>query len=100
MPEYLIRSDSPHKILDNFNTNCKSERSMPAIFSNYIQVVYKPTHLEGTLLDHVFVKKAVVKQITVSCSVLNIYFSDHDVIQLEVSTEYGDFHIEELGASN
>ena len=45
-------------------------------------------------------KKAVLKQFTVTCSVLNIYFSDHDVIQLEYSAGDVDFHIEESGISN
>ena len=41
-------------------------------------------HLGGALLDHVYVKK-VLKQFTVICYVLNIYFSDHYAIQLEIS---------------
>ena len=98
--EYLIRSDSPHIILGDFNINHESERSMLTIFSDNIQVVDKPTHLRGALLDHVYVKKAVLKQFTVTCSVLNIYFSDHDDIQLEISAEDVDFHTEESGTSN
>ena len=31
--------------------------------------------------------------------VLNIYFSDHDAIQLEISAEDADFHIEESETS-
>ena len=70
---------------------------MLAIFSDYIQVVDKPTYLGGALLYYMYVKKAVLKQFTVTCSVLNIYFSDHDAIQLEISAEDVDFHIEESG---
>ena len=71
--EYLIRSDAPHIIFGDFNFNYKTERSMLAIFSDYIQVFDKTTHLEGALLNHVRVKKTVLKQFTVKCSVLNIY---------------------------
>ena len=52
---------------------------------NSFELYDKPTHLGGALLDHVFVKKTVLKQYTVTCSVLNIYFSDQDAIQLEIS---------------
>ena len=71
--------------MSDFNIDYESERSMLAIFSDYIQVVEKSTNLGGALLDHVYMKKAVLKQFTVRCSVLDIYFSDHDAIQLEIS---------------
>ena len=71
--------------MSDFNIDYESERSMLAIFSDYIQVVDKATYLGGALLYYVYVKKAVLKQFTVTCSVLNIYFSDHDAIQLEIS---------------
>ena len=51
---------------------------------NSFELYDKPTHLGGALLDHVYVKK-VLKQFTVICYVLNIYFSDHYAIQLEIS---------------
>ena len=86
--------------MGDFNFNYESERSMVAMFSDYIQVVNKPTHLGGALLGHVYVKKAVLKEFTVTCSVLNIYFSDHDAVQLQISAEDVDFHIEESGTSN
>ena len=56
--------------MGNFNIDYESERSMPAIFSVYIQVVYKLTHLGGVLLDHVYVKEAVLKQFTVTSQIM------------------------------
>ena len=51
---------------------------------NSFELYDKATHLRGALVDHVYVKK-VFKQFTVICSVLNIYFSDDDAIQLQIS---------------
>ena len=82
-------------ILGDFNVNYVSEKNMLAIFSDYIQdyiqVVNKSTHRGGALLDHVYVKEAVLKQFTVTCTVLNIYFSDHDAIEFEILAEDVDF---------
>ena len=47
MLEYLIWSYSLHIILGDFNINYESERSILGIFSDYTQVVDKPTHLGG-----------------------------------------------------
>ena len=42
----------------------------------------------------------MLKQFTVIFSVLNIYFSDHDAIQLENSAKDADFHFQKSGISN
>ena len=82
-------------ILRDYNINYVSAKNMVAIFSDYIQdyfqVVNKSTHLGGELLDHVYVKEAVLKQFTATCTVLNIYFSDHDAIEFEILAEDVDF---------
>ena len=72
---------------------------MLAIFSDYIQdyfqVVNKSTHLGGELPDHVYVKEAVLKEFTATCTMLNIYFSDHDAIEFEILAEDVDFQCSE-----
>ena len=48
---------------------------------NYIQVVTSPTFISGSLLDHVYVK---LSSVNVTVNVINVYYSDHDAIQVAV----------------
>ena len=54
---------------------------------NFVQLVKKPTHERGNLLDHVYVnpKLLITEPIVTQRSV---YFSDHDVIVLQIPQEY------------
>ena len=50
------------------------------ILSNYRLVVKEPTHLDGALLDHVYLHKFFPRK-NVNAVVKNIYFSDHDAVK-------------------
>ena len=50
---------------------------------HYIQVVQSPTFVSGgSLLDHVYVKCS--HRHTIKCSVLPVYYSDHDAIKISI----------------
>lgn len=52
---------------------------------HYIQVVQSPTIVSaGSLLDHVYVKCSHCH--TIKCSVLAVYYSDHDAIQISINS--------------
>ena len=53
------------------------------ILSNYRLVVKQPSHLVGTLLDHVYLHKLFLSQ-NVNEVVKKIYFSDHDAEKLQI----------------
>ena len=63
------------------------------VLSNYTQVVKEPTHLSGSLLDHVYVKNSILQEYCVSTSMINLYFSDHDAVQLTISNRNIDFNV-------
>ena len=46
-------------------------------------VVNEPTHIDGALLDHVYVKKELVNSFKITTLVKNVYFSDHDVVKFK-----------------
>ena len=52
---------------------------------HYTQVVQSPTFVSaGSLLDHVYVKCR--HRLTIKCSVLAVYYSDYDAIQISINS--------------
>ena len=45
----------------------------------YTQMVANPTFISGSLLDHVYNR---LKGVNITVHVINVYYSDHDAIQL------------------
>ena len=46
-------------------------------------MVFEPTHLDGELLDHVYISNAFCANKATTAVIKNIYFSDHDVVKLK-----------------
>ena len=53
------------------------------VLCNYNLKVSEPTHLDGALLDHVYLSKSFEYGKYVTPVVSNIYFSDHDAIKAQ-----------------
>ena len=56
-------------------------------------MVNKPKHISGSLIDHVFIKKALMKEFLTNVTFENILFSEHDAVRIPVEKNYVDFHI-------
>ena len=50
------------------------------VLDGYVMVVSEPTHLEGCLLDHVFINKYILPDIETDTYDKHIYFSDHNAV--------------------
>ena len=50
-------------------------------------IVNVPTHLSGSLLDHVYVKETMLQEMKLEVILKNVYFSDHDAFNFKVSME-------------
>ena len=48
------------------------------------QIVNKPTHISGSLINHVYIKNTLIKKFFTTVSVEKIYFSVHDVIRIVI----------------
>ena len=47
-------------------------------------IVSDPTHLSGSLLDHIYVKTIFLNTVTdLQCIVKGIFFSDHDSVKFQ-----------------
>ena len=60
------------------------------IFKDYVQMVNKPTHIFGSLID-VSLKKSFVEECLFNATVENIYFSDHDAVRTIIEKSAVDF---------
>ena len=73
-------------VLGDFNLNALSEESnyLVEYFRDYIQAVYEPTHISGSLIDHIYVHTDIYHTYDVRTLLKNVYFSDHDAIKLQL----------------
>ena len=55
-------------------------------------MVNKPTRIPGSLLDHVYINKTLMRQFSINGTFENIYFSDHDAIRIAFEQNNADFH--------
>jgi len=75
-------------ILGDFNVNALSENNYFIDYlTDYKQVVTEPTHISGSLIDHIYVHKNLFQIFDIENLVKNVYFSDHDAIKLKLSKE-------------
>ena len=63
------------------------------VFIDHDQMVNKPTHISGSLIDHVNIKNALMEKFFTNVGVENIYFLDHDTVIIAIQKKYVDFHI-------
>ena len=63
------------------------------IFTGHVQIVNKPTNISGSLIDHVYIKKALMEEFFVNVTVEKNFFSDHDAVRTVIEKNFIDFHI-------
>ena len=56
-------------------------------------MVNKPTHIPGSLIDHVYFKKVLMEEFFTTLTIQNIYILDHHVVRITIEKNYVDFHI-------
>ena len=73
-------------LLRGFNRDALDEvtyRRLKDTHSSYNLKVLELTHLDGTLLDHIYLHKKFEYDKLVMSVVINIYFSDHDTVTVQ-----------------
>ena len=69
----LISSENLHVILGDL------------LMHTFDKIVNVPTHLSGSLLDHVYVKETILQEMKLDFTLKNVYFSDHDAVKFKLS---------------
>ena len=71
--------------LSDFNIDAfEGVRALKEDFSNHNLKFNEPTHLDGALLDHVYIKKSFENDKHVTSVVNNVYFSDHNAVKIQI----------------
>ena len=73
-------------LVGDFNINYFDKQDLlNDALSDYAMIVTTPTHIDGSLLDHIYVKNQVLADFNVRSMVKNIFFSDHDVVKIKIA---------------
>ena len=71
--------------LGDFNIDAfEGVRALKEVFRNYNFKVSEPTHLDGALVDNVYIKKSFENDKHVTSIVNNGYLSDHDAVKVQI----------------
>ena len=95
MFQYLLATHSIDIITGYFNYDLLKvlQNKVFDIFRNHVQMVNKPNHISGSLIDHVYIKQTLTEEVFTNLTVENIYFSNYDSVRIEIQKDYVDFHI-------
>lgn len=80
------QTDIPHIILGDFNVNALNaeENFLSHYLNDYKMIVDSPTHISGSLIDHVYVHRELLEHVTADTLVHCVYFSDHDAVKVRL----------------
>ena len=77
-------------ILGDFNCSAlvKEDNAIVRSFENsgFIQVVQKPTHIQGGVIDHIYVSHHIAPKL-LKLTQKPVYYTDHDVMELSIEVE-------------
>ena len=95
MLQYLLATISTDIIAEDFSYDLLKvlQKKFLDIFTGNVQMVNKPTHISGSLIDHVHIKKALMEEFFINVNVGSIYFSDHNAVNIAIQKNYVDFHV-------
>ena len=93
--QYLLATNSIDVIAGRLQLNLLkvSQNNFLDIFTNHVLMVNKPTHISGSLIDHVYFKKVLMEEFFTTLTIQNIYILDHHVVRITIEKNYVDFHI-------
>ena len=77
----------------NYDLLKVTENESLDISADHLQMVNKPTHIYGSAIDHIYIKKTLMEEFSTNVTVENIYFSDHDALRIVIKTNSVNFHV-------
>ena len=93
--EYLLVLNSVDVIVGDFNYDLSKVSTNKILdhLRDCAQVVNEPTHISGSLIDHVCIKNTLLKDFAVIVKIQNMYLSDHDAVRIVSTNDRVDFSI-------
>ena len=86
LKQYLLAANSIGIIAGDVSDDLLkvTENKLLDIFTDHVQILNKPTHISGSLTDHVYIKKTWMYEFSINVTVENIYFSNHDALRIVI----------------
>ena len=74
--------ESIHFILGDLNINAlvNPDNYIARYLTDYKLVNNEPTHISGSLIDHIYVHKSVHDTFDIKAVLHSVYYSDHDTV--------------------
>ena len=94
MLQYLLATNSVDIVAGGFNFDLLKVSEINLLlnfFMEHVQIVNKPTHISGSLIDHVCIKKILMEEFSANATVEKNFFSDHDAIKIVIEKNNVDF---------
>ena len=94
MLQYLPVTHSVDIVASDYNFDILKVSENNLLLNHFMeqaQIVNKPTHISGSLIDHVYIKKMLMEEFSANATVENICFSDHDAIRIVIEKNNLDF---------
>ena len=88
--ERMIDKEKPVLIVGDFNFCYLKDTNVTKIYlhnNNFSQIVTEPTHIEGSLLDHAYVRD-IGKTHQYKTELHSKYYSDHKAVAVIVKKEF------------
>ena len=83
----LIVTNKKTLILGDFNFNALNPEQSFILSElenwNFRQIIQKPTHIQGGLIDHCYISNLPI--CCISLSQRSVYYTDHDIIEVKIS---------------
>ena len=70
-----------------------SQNKFLDIFTDQVDIVSKPIHISGSLIDHVYIKRALMEKLFTNVTVKQIYFSYHNAVRIVIKKYFVDFQV-------
>ena len=49
-----------------------------------MQIVREPTHIFGSLIDHVYVQNGIFESVNAISQIVGVHYSDYDLVRLRI----------------
>ena len=88
-----IDEEKPNILLGDFDLDALCYGSYTPLqqrLENYKLLVSEPTHMHGGLLDHAYIARSFSTDNVSATVTKNVYFSDHDVVRLQIKCKILD----------
>ena len=97
---YLLTAHSDISIvLGDFNIDLlKNDRTsieLKNLVFGFKQIVHKPTHIDGGLIDHIYVRKSLLDIFDIDFIKYSLNFSDHDALKIRLKLKVNHNHSDE-----